>query len=60
MPKFQVLYDVRHSNGAVFVEAENERVAREKVRKMPTSELLENTEDVYVDIERTVDVTDDE
>ena len=51
MPRFNVLYDVRHYNGTIEVEAENEDDAQEKVMNMSISKLLTHTADVAVDVE---------
>lgn len=51
MPKFDVNYDIRHYNGTISVEAEDEDAAQYLVENMPIDKLVEHTCDVAVDVE---------
>lgn len=42
MPKFMVLFDIRHFNGAIEVEAESEERAREIVENDIDMDVLRN------------------
>lgn len=49
--KFRVLFDVRHFNGAVEIEATNEAEARLKFDQIAADKLIEHTDDLAVEVE---------